>query len=64
MAEQTWIEKLNSIQTELADLITEVKPDNDGEWEALEKMTTAHKGLRSIDRTPLSQQKLPFEKED
>lgn len=60
MVELTWIEKLNKVQTELADLITAVHPDNDGEWEALEKMTTAHKQLRSIDRTPLSQQKFPL----
>ncbi len=54
----TWTERLNLIQTELALLITDTKPDNEGEWEALEKMTTAHKTLRSIDRTPLSQQKM------
>ena len=58
MAGLTWIEKLNSLQTELGKLITSVTPDNDGEWEALQKMTTAHKTLRSIDRTPLSQQKM------
>lgn len=55
---ETWIEKLNIIQNKLAMLITEVKPDNDGEWEALEKMTAAHKQLRAIDRTPLSQRKM------
>ena len=54
----TWIEVLNTIQNKLAMLITEVKPDNDGEWEALEKMTSAHKQLRAIDRTPLSQEKM------
>ena len=59
--QQTWIEKLNEIQSELGELVTEVKPDNDGEWEALEKMTTAHKTLRSIDRTPLSQQKMDLD---
>lgn len=58
MLEGTWIETLNKIQRELGELLTYVQPDNDGEWEALEKMTTAHKQLRSIDRTPLSQQKL------
>ena len=58
MPELTWVEKLNSIQTALGELITTVKPDNDGEWEALEKMTTAHKQLRAIDRMPLSQRKL------
>ena len=55
-----WIEKLNQLQADLGELIVTVNPDNDGEWEALEKMTTAHKQLRSIDRTPLSQQKLPL----
>jgi len=55
---ETWIEQLNEIQQHLAELITIVKPDNDGEWEALEKMTTAHKTLRAIDRTPLSQRRL------
>jgi hypothetical protein len=60
MAEFTWITKLNKLQTDLGELITTVSPDNDGEWEALEKMTAAHKQLRSIDRTPLSQQKLPL----
>ena len=58
MAILTWIERLNKLQAELGELITTVVPDNDGEWEALEKMTTAHKQLRSIDRTPLGQQKL------
>jgi hypothetical protein len=54
----TWIEKLDHIQNELAILLTNVIPDNEGEWEALEKMTAAHKQLRSIDRTPLSQTKM------
>ncbi len=58
---QTWIEQLNHIQGELGELVTIVKPDNDGEWEALEKITTAHKTLRSIDRTPLSQQRMDLE---
>lgn len=53
-----WMERLNRIQGELAELLTAVAPDNDGEWEALEKMTTAHKQLRSIDRTSLSQLRL------
>lgn len=56
--EQTWIDRLNKIQGELGELVITVHPDNDGEWEALEKMTTAHKTLRSIDRTPLSQQRM------
>ena len=60
MANLTWIEELNKLQDTLGALITKVVPDNDGEWEALEKMTAAHKQLRSIDRTPLSQQKLPL----
>ena len=58
MALLTWIETLNQIQTSLGELITGLLPDNDGEWEALEKMTASHKQLRAIDRTPLSQQKL------
>jgi hypothetical protein len=56
--ELTWIERLNQIQNELAQLLTNVLPDNEGEWEALEKMTAAHKQLRSIDRTPLSQTRM------
>jgi len=52
------VKKLNDLSSELGKLITEVLPKNDGEWEALEKMTTAHKQLRSIDRTPLGQQPL------
>lgn len=52
------VRKLNEITGELGKLITEVKPTNDGEWEALEKMATAHKGLRSINRSPLGQQTL------
>lgn len=56
--EGTWRERLEAIQKDLAELITSVSPDNEGEWEALEKMTTAHKQLRSIDRTPLSQTKM------
>ena len=58
MEKQTWIDKLDRVENGLAQLIVNVKPDNAGEWEALEKMTTAHKQLRSIDRTPLSQQKM------
>jgi hypothetical protein len=54
----TWVERLDAIQNELAVLLTNVIPDNAGEWEALEKMTQAHKQLRSIDRTPLSQTKM------
>ena len=56
--ELSWVERLNIIQSALALLLVEAKPDNDGEWEALEKMTTAHKTLRSIDRTPLSQKRM------
>ena len=56
--ELTWVERLNLIQTQLGELVTAVQPDNEGEWEALEKMTQAHKQLRSIDRTPLSQQRM------
>ena len=62
MENLTWIERLNKLQNELGKLVTAVQPDNDGEWEALEKMTTAHKQLRAIDRTPLSQQKMDFTK--
>ena len=58
MADLTWIESLDVVQNQLAILIMRVTPDNTGEWEALEKMTAAHKQLRSIDRTPLSQGKL------
>ena len=58
MIELSWIEELNTVQAELEELITSAVPDNDGEWEALEKITTAHKTLRSIDRTVLSQPKL------
>jgi len=54
----TWIERLDAIQKNLEELLIEVKPDNDGEWNALEKMITSHKTLRSIDRTPLSQQRM------
>lgn len=56
--EFTWTEKLDTLQRELGKLIMQAKPDNAGEWEALEKMTAAHKQLRSIDRTPLSQQRM------
>ncbi len=52
------VEALNKLTDGLGKLVTDVKPDNDGEWEALEKMTAAHKQLRSIDRTPLGQKKL------
>ena len=54
----TWVERLDTIQNELAILLIHVVPDNVGGWEALEKMTAAHKQLRSIDRTPLSQTKM------
>lgn len=60
MTEPTWVKRLNRLQAELGEQITTEIPTNDGQWEALEKMTTAHKTLRSIDRTPLSQQKLPL----
>ena len=56
--ELDWLERLNILQGELAQLLTEVQPENDSEWEALEKMTQAHKTLRSIDRTPLSQKRM------
>ena len=52
------VKKLNELSNELGKLVTDVKPTNEGEWEALEKMTTAHKQLRGIDRTPLGQQTL------
>ena len=52
------VDKLNELTNELGKLVTDVKPTNDGEWEALEKMTASHKQLRSIDRSPLGQQKL------
>lgn len=58
MDNETWVEQLNLLQNELGRLIITVTPDNAGEWEALEKMTAAHKQLRAIDRTPLSQSKL------
>ena len=58
MSDNSWVERLDKIQRELGELLVEVQPDNDGEWEALEKMTMAHKQLRSIDRTPLSQQRM------
>jgi len=52
------VNTLNKLTAELGLLVMEVQPTNDGEWEALEKMTTAHKQLRSIDRTPLGQKPL------
>ncbi len=55
---ENWTRELDEIQNKLAQLILNVQPDNAGEWEALEKMTAAHKQLRSIDRTPLSQKRM------
>ena len=52
------VQELDAIQDKLAKLLVYVTPGNRGEWEALEKMTAAHKQLRSIDRTPLSQVRL------
>ena len=48
-------EKLVEIRTQLGDLIVKAKPEHTVQWEALEKMTAAHKVLRSIDITELLQ---------
>lgn len=56
--ENTQVDELIGITKSLGKLITEVKPDRDADWDALEKMTTSHKGLRSIDTASLRQAKM------
>lgn len=49
------IKRLGEVTGELSKLVIDFKPETDAEWEALEKMTTAHKQLRSIDKGSLRQ---------
>ena len=56
--ENEQVDELVATTKALGKLVTDVKPDRDADWEALEKMTTAHKQLRSIDTASLRQAKL------
>jgi len=56
--ENSQVDELVAITGSLGKLITEAKPTMDADWEALEKMTTAHNGLRSIDKSALLQAKM------
>lgn len=49
------VKRLEKVTGELGALVIDVKPKTDAEWEALEKMTIAHKQLRSIDKGSLRQ---------
>ena len=57
------IEQINQIKLlreEIGKLVTKIEPDTSPEWECLEKLTAAHKQLRSIDTSCLGQQKMEF----
>lgn len=57
-------EKLGEIRTQLGDLIVKAKPEHTAQWEALEKMTAAHKILRGIDISELLQLSLGIPETD
>lgn len=58
------VDKVKKIQTqtiELGELITDINPILDKEWDALEKLVAAHKNLMKIDTDGLLQLPLPLE---
>jgi hypothetical protein len=56
---QETITSLKSITRSLADIIVDIDPANEAEWDALEILTTAHHSLRKIKYSKISQLPLP-----
>jgi hypothetical protein len=52
------VNKLDSIRDNLGHALVLIHPDNSAEWEIFEKVTQAHKILRSIDLSEIAQAKL------
>lgn len=58
--EKQAVQQIAKLQSELGDLVVKVVPLNSDDWNALEKLTAAHKQLRSIDVAALGQEQLPL----
>lgn len=54
-------ERIEELVKTTADLIVAVAPETSKEWQALEKLTAAHKQLRSIDTFELRQPKMKLD---
>ncbi len=57
--EEQLIKHIKAIKVELGKILVEIDPGNDVEWDTHDKITAAHKQLRSIDYGKLGQLKLP-----
>jgi len=53
---------IKRLTSELGDLLKEIKPTNPGEWWAFERITGAHKSLRSIDYAKIGQTPLDIDR--
>ena len=52
------ITQISLLTQEVGNMVKKLEPETSPEWEALEKLTAAHKQLRSIDIQAISQQKM------
>jgi hypothetical protein len=43
------VKKIEELTKEMGKLVTEIEPRKPAEWDAMEKLTAAHKQLRSIE---------------
>jgi hypothetical protein len=55
---KTQIDRIMRLNNEMGELIKEIAPETAAEWDAMEKITAAHKQLRNIDIMSISQQKM------
>lgn len=58
--EKHLVDELVQIRNDLGQLVKAISPEVAAEWECLEKLTGAHKTLRSIDTTELLQMTMPL----
>lgn len=57
---QTQVDEMVETRDKLGSIIKGLEPEYDAEWEALEKLTAAHKTLRGIDCAELRQLSMPL----
>jgi len=55
--QEAQVKKIESIMKDLGDLIKSLEPQKPSEWDAQERLTAAHKQLRSINTSDLMEYK-------
>ncbi len=57
--EQVYIDRIGRARRELAELVEDIEPRSEAEWDAFDQLCTAHKAIRKIDTGKLGQLPLP-----